>query len=235
MINKSNQQVILVTGTSKGIGKLIAEHYLKLSNNLVIGGSRSKSSISNNNYIHYELDLSKNSAVNDLMIKIRKSTNRLNVLINNVGVASMNHLLLSTPEKIDQIIDVNLKSVINLTREASKLIKKEKNGRIINMTTVASPLNLEGESVYVSSKAAIEAFTKVTAKELSAFGITVNAVGPGPVKTDLIKNIPTHKIDRIISQLSSKSYTKIDDILNILDFFMKKESQLVNGQIIYLG
>ena len=103
------------------------------------------------------------------------------------------------------------------------------------MTTVASPLNLEGESVYVSSKAAIEAFTKVTAKELSAFGITVNAVGPGPVKTDLIKNIPTHKIDRIISQLSSKSYTSIDDILNILDFFMKKESQLVNGQIIYLG
>ena len=147
----------------------------------------------------------------------------------------MNHLLLSTPEKIDQIIDVNLKSVINLTREASKLIKKEKNGRIINMTTVASPLNLEGESVYVSSKAAIEAFTKVIAKELSAFGITVNAVGPGPVKTDLIKNIPTHKIDRIISQLSSKSYTSIDDILNILDFFMKKESQLVNGQIIYLG
>jgi 3-oxoacyl-[acyl-carrier protein] reductase len=235
MINKTIQKVILVTGSSKGIGKSIAEHYLASSDNLVIGCSRSRSSISNKNYMHHEVDLSKNHSTNDLMTTIKKDVNKLDILINNVGVASMNHLLLTTPEKIDQIIDVNLKSIINLTREASKLIKKEKNGRIINMTTVASPLNLEGESVYVSSKAAIEAFTRVIAKELSPFGITVNAVGPGPVKTDLIKSVPVHKIDKIISQLPSKSYTSIDDILNVLDFFIKKESQLVNGQIIYLG
>jgi len=234
-MSKTIQKVILVTGSSKGIGKSIAEYYLTSSDNLVIGCSRSKSTINNKNYIHYEIDLSKSESTIDLMMKIKKDVNQLNILINNVGVASMNHLLLTTPEKIDQIIDVNLKSVINLTREASKLIKKEKNGRIINMTTVASPLNLEGESVYVSSKAAIEAFTRIIAKELSAFGITVNAVGPGPVKTDLIKNIPAHKIDKILSRLSSKEYTSIDDILNILDFFIRKESQLVNGQIIYLG
>ena len=232
---KTVQKVILITGTSRGIGKSIAEHYLLSSDNLVIGCSRSKPSISHKNYNHYQIDLSIDGSTNDLIAKIKNDVNKLNVLINNVGVASMNHLLLTTPEKVDQIIDINLKSIINMTREASKLIKKENNGRIINMTTVASPLNLEGESVYVSSKAAIEAFTRVIAKELSPFGITVNAVGPGPVKTDLIKNIPANKIDKIISQLSSKSYTSIDDILNILDFFIKKESQLVNGQIIYLG
>ena len=235
MIKKRYKKVILVTGSSKGIGNSIANHFLKSSDNLVIGCSRSNTLKRNKNYIHVQVDLSKNEGVNDLSLYIRNEIKTLNVLINNAGVASMNHLLLTTEKKIDLIIDLNVKAVINLTREAAKLMKKDKDGRIINITSVASPLYLEGESVYVASKAAIESFTKVIAKELYTFGITVNAIGPGPVKTNLIKNIPKEKIDKILSELSCKQLTTVPDILNIIDFFLKKESKLINGQIIYLG
>lgn len=234
-MNHKDKRVFLITGTSKGIGKSIASYYLNNKNNIIIGCSRSQKTIENNNYHHYQVDLSEDKNVEDFIINIKKDFSHIDILINNAGVASMNHLLLTTSKKVNEILNINLKSVINITREVSKMMKKSQNARIINISTIASHLNLEGESVYVSSKAAIESFTRVIAKELYPMGITVNTIGPGPVKTNLIKNLPQVKIKKLLSQLSSKEFTTSKDIINVIEFYIKKESRLVTGQIIYLN
>jgi len=112
---------------------------------------------------------------------------------------------------------------------------KQKYGKIINYTTVASPLRLEGEAIYSSSKSAIENFTQTISKELASFNITVNAIGPTPIKTDLIKAIPKEKIDELIEKQTIKRLGTFEDIKNVIDFFIDKKSDFITGQIIYLG
>ena len=107
MNSKTNREVILITGSSKGIGKSICEHFLKSPEVVVIGCSRSPSTIKHKKYIHYQIDMSKKESSNELIQHIKKDVNQLNALINNVGTAAMNHLLLTTSEKVDQIINLN--------------------------------------------------------------------------------------------------------------------------------
>jgi 3-oxoacyl-[acyl-carrier protein] reductase len=108
-------------------------------------------------------------------------------------------------------------------------------GRIINFSTVAVPMNLEGEMIYASSKAAVEKLTKIMALELGNYDITVNAVGPSPIETDLIKNVPKNKIQDLINRQGKKRLGECRDIINVIKFFVSKESDFITGQIIYLG
>ena len=110
-------------------------------------------------------------------------------------------------------------------------MQKSKFGRIINFSTVAVPLNLEGEAIYASSKAAVVSLTKILSKEFSSFGITVNAIGPTPVKTDLIKSVPEPKIRNLINMQSLKRFGEYKDISNVVDFFIAEESDFITGQI----
>ena len=112
---------------------------------------------------------------------------------------------------------------------------KKKQGRIINYSTVAVALNLQGELVYSSSKAAIEQLTRVLAGEIGESGITVNAVGPTPVDTDLIKNVPENKIEELKSRQCIKRLGTCEDVKNVIDFYLKPESNFITGQTIYLG
>ena len=97
------------------------------------------------------------------------------------------------------------------------------------------PLKLPGEAAYVASKAAVVALTEVLAREFGDFGITVNAVGPGPVETDLIRGVPREKIDRLVEIQSIRRLCTANDIANAIDFFLKKESEFVTGQTMFLG
>ena len=108
-------------------------------------------------------------------------------------------------------------------------------GRIVNFSTVAVSLNLEGEAAYVSSKAAVEALTRVLAREFGEFGITVNSIGPVPIATDLIKGVPSDKIQRIVQMQAIKRMGRYQDISNVTDFFVQKGSDFITGQNIYLG
>ena len=229
-----NNRVFIITGTRKGIGKFLAQYYLKQGCQ-VAGCSRKPGSIVHENYYHYELDVSDEIAVVEMVRNVKKRFSRIDVLINNAGMASMNHLMLTPFNTLQNILMTNFTGTFLFTREVSKVMQKNKYGRIVNFTTVAVPLRLEGEAVYGASKAAVENFTEVASRELAEFGITVNAVGPTPVDTDLVKNIPHDKIDALLKRQTLKHFSRFEDILNIINFFIHPDSSFITGQILYLG
>jgi 3-oxoacyl-[acyl-carrier protein] reductase len=227
-------KVIIITGTSKGIGQHLCEYYLK-SGATVIGCSRNNSGIINEYYHHYKLDVSDEKAVIKMVREIIVKFQKIDVLVNNAGIASMNHFTLTPLITVKKIFDTNFLGTFIFTREVAKTMTKHKKGRIINFSTCATPLRLEGEAIYAASKAAIVNLTEVTAKELAPYGITVNAVGPTPVQTDLIKGVPIEKINALLARQAVKRYGTYDDIANVIDFFIDDKSDFITGQVIYLG
>jgi len=230
----SEKPVVVITGTRTGIGKFLAEYYVK-KGFYVIGCSRKQVDFELKNYQHFYLDISDEPAVKKMYNQVRKTYGRLDVLINNAGIASMNHAILTTIDTVNKVFNTNVVGTFLSCREAAKLMQMNKFGRIINFTTVATPLRLEGEAVYASSKAAVVSITQILARELADMGITVNAIGPVPVKTDLIRAVPREKIESLINRQAIRRYGEFKDIVNIIDFFLKKESNFITGQVIYLG
>lgn len=227
-------KVMLITGTRKGIGKYLAEYYVKLGWE-VVGCSRSDADFTLENYTHFCLDVADEKAVKKMFGAIRKQYGRLDVLINNAGIASMNHILLTPLSTMQKIFATNVFGSFIFLREAAKIMKKNNFGRIINFATVATPLKLEGEASYAASKAAIVNLTEISARELAEFNITVNALGPTPIETDLIRSVPKEKMDALISRQSIKRLGEFRDVSNAIDFFIKPESDFITGQVIYLG
>jgi 3-oxoacyl-[acyl-carrier protein] reductase len=157
------------------------------------------------------------------------------VAINNAGIASMNHCLLTPVDTVHRILNTNVVGTFLFCREAAKLMRRSTFGRIVNFATVATPLKLEGEAIYAASKAAVKSLTEVLARELAEWGITVNAVGPTPIKTDLIRSVPQEKLDRLLDRQAVRRFGEYDDVSNVVDFFIRPESGFVTGQTIYLG
>lgn len=228
--------VTLITGTRKGIGEYLAKHYLE-QGHIVIGCSRGEPTRRDgvSNYRHYLLDVADETAVKKMFKEIRQRYGYLDNLINNAGIAAMNHSALTPAQIVDNVLSTNTKGTFLFSREAFKLMKKQKYGRIVNFSTVAVPLKLDGEAIYAASKAAIVTLTQVMAKEFGEAGITVNAIGPTPVETDLIRNVPRDKIDRLLNMQSIKRFGTFADIANVTDFYLRKDSNFITGQVIYLG
>ena len=228
------KNVILITGTRKGIGKELAEYYLSLGCN-VIGCSRGPGTIVNSDYRHYELDVSNEKDVVKMVRAAKKEFERIDILLNNAGIASMNHFLTTPYQTVQNIFNTNFFGTFLFSREVSKVMMRQKFGRIVNYTTVASALRLEGEAIYAASKGAIENFTQTISKEVAPYNITVNAIGPTPVETDLIKAVPKDKIADLLDKQAIKRFGTFEDIKNVIDFFIDDKSNFITGQIIYLG
>lgn len=227
-------KVMVITGTRKGIGRELSEYYLN-NGNIVIGCSRGISTIKHSNYRHFELDVSDEKSVIKMIRSIKKEFKRIDILLNNAGIASMNHFLTTSFETVQNIFSTNFFGTFIFSREVSKVMMKQKFGRIVNYTTVASALRLDGEAIYAASKSAIENFTQTIAKEVAPYGITVNAIGPTPIETDLIKAVPKNKIQELLDKQSIKRFGIFRDIKNVVNFFIDEESDFITGQVIYLG
>jgi len=226
--------VTVVTGTRKGIGRFLVEHYVRQGHR-VVGCSRSAIDWKLDGYKHYTADVSDEKTVKRLFAEVRKEYGCLDNIINNAGIASMNHSLLTPLSTVHEILNTNVVGTFLFSREAAKLMGNSHYGRIVNVTSVAVPLKLEGEAIYVASKAAILSLTQVLARELAEFGITVNSVGPVPIETDLIKSVPKEKIDRLVSRQAIPRLGTCEDIANVIDFYLRKESSFITGQNIFLG
>jgi 3-oxoacyl-[acyl-carrier protein] reductase len=225
---------ILITGSRKGIGRYLSEMFLERGYN-VFGCSRTDCDLNHVNYHHFIVDVSDENQVKGMFKKIRTFENGLDIVINNAGIASMNHTLLTPISTLNKLMQTNFNGTFLISREAIKLMQKKRNGRVINFSTVAVPLNLHGEAIYASSKSAVETLTRVMAKEVGEFGITINAVAPTPIDTDLTRTVPKNKMEELINQQSIKRMGNFEDVLNIIDFYIKPESSFVTGQVIYLG
>lgn len=227
-------RIIIITGTRKGIGRYLAERYLQ-EGDIVYGCSRRICDIEHPNYHHTRLDVSDEAEVVGFVRNVYKNHKRIDVLINNAGCASMNHFLLTPYDTAKKVFNTNFFGTFLMCREVAKFMVKAKSGRIVNYSTVAVALNLHGELVYSASKAAIEQLTRVLADEIGESGVTVNAVGPTPIDTDLIKNVPENKLQDLLSHQCIKRFGQFEDVKNVIDFFLKPESNFITAQTIYLG
>jgi 3-oxoacyl-[acyl-carrier protein] reductase len=224
----------LITGSSRGLGKNIAEYLLQENWN-VYGCARSKGQINHPNYHHFLLDVSSEDEVSSLFLALRKQIKYLDALINNAGVASMNAFALTPTKTYQKIFNTNVQGPYLFCQKALGLLKRTPGSSIINMTTVAVPLKLEGESIYAASKSAVETLTQIIAKEYACFGIRCNAIGPSPIATDLIKGVPNDKIKALVDQQAIKKMATAEDVINMIEFYLRPESKMITGQIMYLG
>jgi 3-oxoacyl-[acyl-carrier protein] reductase len=229
-----DDQVVLVTGARRGIGRFLAGHFARKGAS-VVGCSREPIDWSIERYSHQIADVGDEADVKALIATVKREYGRLDVVINNAGIASMNAALLTPTATIDRVIGTNFRGTALVSREAAKLMMSRRYGRIVNMSTVAVPLLIEGEALYAASKSAVVTYSRVLARELAPFGITVNVVGPAPIETDLIKGVPAEKIQRIVDQQAIKRPGRFEDVANVVDFFSAPESDYVTGQLVYLG
>jgi 3-oxoacyl-[acyl-carrier protein] reductase len=226
-------RVVLVTGSRKGLGRGICEHLLA-QGWIVEGCSREPSDLQHERYHHHCLDVSDEAKVAQMFGDIRRRHGGLFGVVNNAGIAAMNHVLLTPIATVRAVLETNVIGTFLVCREAAKLMRKS-GGRIVNFATVATPLNLEGEAAYAASKAAVESLTRVMSREFAGMHITVNALGPTPVPTDLIRNVPAEKMNALLKRQAIPRMGELRDVLNVIDFFLLDASDFVTGQTLYLG
>jgi 3-oxoacyl-[acyl-carrier protein] reductase len=224
---------MLITGSSRGIGRFLAEYYLD-KGMTVVGCSRAETDLTHDRYEHFSLDVSDEKAVNLLVSDVRREYKRIDYLINNAGIASANPALLTPLSVVEKIFGTNLFGTFLFCREVGKIMARKKFGRIVNFTTAAVPLDLAGESIYTSSKAAVESLTRILARELAGSGITCNAVGPALIQTDMIKNLSSEKIQELLDRQPIAEFAGFEDVANVIDFFVADRSAKITGQHVYL-
>lgn len=228
-------EVVIITGTRKGIGRYLVGHFLA-QDFIVAGCSRGElDEPAPQGYVHYTADVADERAMVDMVRDVEKRFGTITALVNNAGIASMNHMLLTPLGTVRRVFETNVLGTFVAIREAAKVMMKARYGRIVNFATVATPLDLEGESAYAASKAAVESLTRVAARELAPFNVTVNAVGPTPVMTDLIRGVPQAKMDALVGRQAIHRLGEHRDVANVIDFFISRHSDFVTGQTVYLG
>ena len=222
----------LITGTSQGLGRALAERLLADGWN-VHGFARGAQTLAHERFTAHAVDVTDEAAVRAAVATIAES-GRIDLLVNNAGAASMNALLLTPGEIAERLMRVNYLGSFHCLQTVGKVMVRQRAGRIVNVTTVAVPLSLEGEAAYVASKAAVEALTKVAAKELAHSGVIVSAVGFGPIDTALTRAVPKAALAMINDAIGRPQGTTMDQAV---DFFMSRLSapDLKSGSVEYLG
>ena len=220
----------LITGTSQGLGLALAERLLA-DGWTVHGFARGAQTLVHERFRAHAVDVTDEGAVRAAVSNVA-AAGRIDLLVNNAGAASMNALLLTPGSVAEHLMRVNYLGTFHCLQAVGKVMVRQRAGRIINLTTVAVPLSLEGEAAYVASKAAVEALTKVAAKELASSGVVVTAVGFGPVETKLTRAVPKAALAKINAAISRPEGTTMTQAV---DFILAHMRTAEGGQVEYLG
>lgn len=238
MSNAQNNKVAIVTGSSRGIGhaiavKLAADGFA-VTVNYVSKAAEADAVVAEiiqagGRAFALQADVSKATDAEKLFAETEKKFGGVDVIVNNAGVMAIKPLADIDDDAFDRMMNINVKGSFNMMRLATKRLRDE--GRIINFSTSAIVLSLPGYAVYNATKGAVEAMTKVMAKELGARRITVNAVAPGPVATELFFEGKSDEfVERLIKMIPMQRLAQVEDIAPVVAFLASPAARWISGQ-----
>lgn len=234
--NMLSGKIAVVTGATRGIGKETVYQYAD-SNAVVYAIGRDKKSLAEidcyaENIHSLELDITQLDSVKKVLMDIYKKENKIDILVNNAGVMNDALLGMISEDMIQEMFNVNVFSVIQMTQLVSRFMKRQKNGCIINIASIVGIEGNAGQSVYSATKGAVISFTKSAAKELASDGIRVNAIAPGIIDTSLLDNVPEEKMKQRLSAVCMGRIGQPGDIAKAALFLAGSMSEYISGQVI---
>lgn len=234
-------KVALITGASKGIGRKIAEKFVKHGADVAF---TYLSSVEKGEALEKELqrdgvkvkgyrsDASKFDQAEQLIESIVADFGTLDIVVNNAGITKDGLLMRMTEENWDEVLDINLKSIFNVTKAASKIMMKNRFGVFINMSSVVGVQGNAGQSNYAASKAGIIGFSKSIAKELGSRNIRTNVVAPGFIRTEMTDVLDPKVVEGWAQAIPLKRAGETEDVANVCVFLASDMSAYVNGQVL---
>lgn len=237
------EQVAVVTGGARGIGKAIADALARKGVNLVIADISLEQAKDTSaelgklgvKTMPVKLDVSKSDEVIKIFEDISKEFGKINILINNAGITRDGLIMRMKEEDWDTVININLKSVFLCSKEAIKVMAKQRYGRIINIASVVAFMGNPGQANYSASKAGIVGLTKTTAKEYASRGITANAVAPGFITTAMTDALPENVKDEMKRAIPLGRFGTPEDVANAVVFLASPEAGYITGQVIHVN
>mgnify|MGYP002715357943 CR=1 FL=1 len=237
------KQVALVTGASRGIGRAIA---VKLASRGIMVIVNYNGSEERAQEVVKEIQTSGGQAeaikcnvaaadeVKEMFSAIMEKHGRIDILVNNAGITRDGLLVRMTEEEFDQVLDTNLKGAFYCIKSAARPMIKQRGGRIVNISSVSGIMGNAGQANYSASKAGLIGLTKSAARELASRGITVNAVAPGFIETDMSEALADSVKEAAMEQIPLRSFGKPEDIAEAVAFLASKENGYITGQVIHV-
>ena len=234
-------KVALVTGASRGIGRAVA---LKLSDAGAKVAINFAGNVEKAEEVKAEIETRGGEAMlvqgkvdnfevaNDIVKKIVENWGTVDILVNNAGITRDNLLLKMSESDFDEVIATNLKGVFNCTKAVTKIMMKQRSGKIVNMTSVVGLTGNISQANYAAAKAGVIGLTKSTAKELASRGVTVNAIAPGFITTDMTDKLPDKIKETTLSQIPLGKFGTPEDVANLAAFLVSEQAAYITGQII---
>ena len=227
----------LVTGASRGIGRAIALEF-KEKGYSVIGTATSETGAAELNDIGiqgYVLDLNSHESIDSFWQKLEDNNQNISLLVNNAGITRDNIVLRMSDEEWSDIMNVHLYGTFQLCKRSLKMMLKSKWGRIINISSASASIGNRGQSNYAAAKAGVEAFTKSLAKEVGKRDITINAVAPGFISTDMTDNNDGVNEDYLIKEIPLGRFGEPSEVANLVTFLCSEEASYITGQTIHIN
>ena len=228
-----NNKVVFISGASRGIGESLANYFVE-KDYYVVGTSRNDFNFKNKtkNLLPIKLDITCRESIKNCFNDLKEKNLLPTVLINNAGITSDQLFLRMKDEEWDDVISTNLTGVFNLTKIFIKNMIKNKEGRIINISSISGLMGNPGQVNYSSSKSALSGFTKSLAKEVGSRNITVNNVAPGFIDTDMTSYLQEDAKQEIINTIPLQRLGNVDDVSKLVYFLASDEASYITGQTI---
>jgi 3-oxoacyl-[acyl-carrier protein] reductase len=238
-----NGKVALVTGASRGIGRAIALHLAEFGADVVVNYAGSENAAAEvvaqiealgRKAVKCRADVSSMQEADDLVKKTIDVFGKIDILVNNAGITRDNLIMRMKEEEFDQVISTNLKGVFNCIKAVTRPMMKQRSGRIINISSVVGVLGNPGQANYVAAKAGVIGLTKATARELASRGITVNAVAPGFIETDMTDKLTDELRENMLKSIPLERLGQPEEIAKVVRFLCTDDSSYMTGQTLHV-